>query len=102
MLWLWLDRQFFSEVIVRGWRRDLETKRRASDDPPVVVPEESGSGLLVANAGADAEPRNVQPAPQVLSELGSAVMNRAQPIDAARSSPVEVSSSASAGLPTRQ
>lgn len=82
VLWLWLDRQFFAEVIVHGWRGDL------APEPSAPSAQTAQSTEYARNVGADA--------------LTGAASNEVQPAGAVRPSRAEVSSSASAKLPPRQ
>lgn len=86
MLWLWLDRRFFREVVVSGWRRDPRVAPQAPAPAPagVFVPIDAPSDHQKGAAGSQrAEPAAVSVPPRVSS---------ARP---------EVSSSAAAGLPPR-
>lgn len=80
-LWLWLDREFFSNVILRGWKRDAPALRAAAD----------------AAAAAEAERVRLE---TIARAKETAAQAAAQHRPAGRGAP-EVSSSASAALPPR-
>lgn len=83
ILWLWLDRKFFSEVIVRGWQD--ETPKGVS--PPALQQTD------------DVSPAIARVSPPI--EAQGAVPPLVQPGASARRAPA-ISSSASVGLPKRE
>ncbi len=89
MLWLWLDRQFFREVVVSGWRRE-----------PQPQPQAEPSTQAVLQAGVPV-PASVTPQAQKVTVPQRRWAPAAGSAPRASSAKPEVSSSASAGLPPR-
>lgn len=102
ILWLWLDRRFFREVVVRGWQ-----KQPAVGIAPAVNAGRLGSEVLTTNAHAGAGANAVDgsgPLAQGAGATSSPAVPPARPAAATsgRRATGEVTSSASAALPTRR
>ena len=100
VLWLWLDRQFFTEVIVRGWRGEAAPEPRVS--AASAVAEQAPDTGQAPAAGVNAVPSGEQPASKASFQARPVTASLAQQGGAGASSAAQVSSSASAGLPSRQ
>ena len=62
MLWLWLDRQFFNDVVVRGWRPAAAPAPAAEPAPALaagVVAPVRGPVDISASSAAVLPPRRV-------------------------------------------
>lgn len=92
MLWLWLDRQFVAEVLVSVWRGESAPVCPVSE---AAVAERTSGSASAHEPGADVAPQ---------AALGTRTVSKvsAQRGAAGHSSPAQISSSASAGLPLRQ
>lgn len=93
VLWLWLDRQFFNDVVLRGWRG------HATQSAPAPA-----AAAAAAAAAATHVPTSLSPAKVVASSAppASAPPTAAPPALPSVRRPAEISSSSAAVLPPRR
>lgn len=96
MVWLWLDRRFFNDVVVRGWRPGAANARDADADwvQPVSVPDvQTIAEPAQAPSAAQALAQEPPPPPSSAGRSHNPAMRPKKP---------NISSSADAGLPGRR